>query len=77
MDFKPKQYYKQAQAKPKKYSKTFNAYFRTEDGSLCMIRDAECASHNDAILSAKEMLVAEGDCLTNKAILVSITGGKQ
>lgn len=55
---------------------TFKVYFRNADGSLGQV-NAIKKDHKDAILAVKELLVAEGDCLTNKAVLAVIEGGMQ
>jgi len=57
-------------------SKDYNVYFRTQSGSIGAIKASDCVSHKQAILEVKELLVAGGDCLTNKAVLAVIKGGK-
>lgn len=56
-------------------AQVFKVYFRNDNGTLGRV-DAKEATHKDAILEVKELLVDEGDCLTNKAVLAIISGGK-
>jgi hypothetical protein len=54
-------------------------YYRKEAGNLSYI-DVELKlgeGHKEGILEVKEYLVQKGDCLTNKAVLAVIEGGKQ
>lgn len=53
-----------------------NVYSRNIDGSLGVVK-VDTSDHKEAILSVKEYLVATGDCLTNKAVLALILGGKK
>lgn len=78
MDFRPKNYYQvpSQAAVVEEESGSFEIYHRKEDGSLGQLHVGKCDSHKDAILTVKEALVAEGDCLTNKAVLAVIKGGK-
>jgi hypothetical protein len=75
-DYRPKQYYNIIRPVPVAPSSTTNVYFRNEDGTLGLVR-ASTADYKEARLGVREMLVAEGDCLTNKAVLAVIEGGKK
>jgi 1-deoxy-D-xylulose 5-phosphate reductoisomerase len=55
---------------------TYNVYFRTQSGAIGAMIATNHVSHKKAILAVKEALVAGGDCLTNKAVLAVIEGGK-
>jgi hypothetical protein len=57
-------------------SNSYNVYFREDSGHLGHIYAENYKDHKEAILSVKETLVEEGDCLTNKAVLAVINGGK-
>lgn len=75
MDYRPNQYYVAKKVElpvAKGVESGFNVYFRNENGSLGQVAVASCASHKDAILEVKELLVQGGDCLTNKAVLAVI-----
>jgi hypothetical protein len=78
MNFRPKQYYvtKRNEAAVEAADNTLNVYFRKNLTELGHIKVGNCASHKEAILAVKEALVAEGDGLHNKAVLVAIKGGK-
>ena len=59
----------------------YNVYFRNENGSLGRIVASNYEAfehpHKEAILTAKEHMVEQGDCLDNKAVLAVIEGGKK
>lgn len=67
---------KQLQEDIEEGSNSYNVYFREDSGHVGHIKADNYKNHKDAILSVKETLVAEGDCLTNKAVLAVIEGGK-
>ena len=79
MNFRPKQYYVSMKTKLKEAMQAaggaYSVYYRKDDGKLGQFNVAGQESHKDAILTVKEALVAEGDCLTNKAVLAVIKGG--
>jgi hypothetical protein len=57
-------------------TRDYNVYYRTDNGKLGHFLASGQVSHKEAILTVQEALVAEGDCLTNKAVLAVIQGGK-
>lgn len=65
----------QTSAEQEAEGSTINVYYRKDDKSLGQFKLEGVDSHKDAILAAKEALVAEGSCLTNIAVLAVITGG--
>lgn len=80
MDFRPKQYYVSAPpvpVAPVEEEKALCIYYRNDDGSLGMMKDTSGKPHKESIMDVKEVLVANGDCLTNKPVLALIIGGKE
>lgn len=77
MNFKPKQYYVEVPKEEPPYEgEGIDVYHRKDDGKLGQ-HHIDTDSHKEAILTSKEALVADGDCLTKKAILAVIKGGKE